>query len=177
MKTPSCRSFPRPLWLCAVALLLGLGACQSPPPPPAPAPPPVVDQAALRAEVLRAQGFVRVDDNWELQMNSKLLFESNVDEMTGEARQTLLSIGHALADVGISRLRVEGHADDRGTAVYNEKLSQRRAQWVADALVEAGIPRDNIEVRGYGASRPLVAGATDAARKENRRVALIIPAQ
>lgn len=168
MATPTW-FFLRLLWLCAAAL--ALGACQSPPPAAADAP------AERRAQVLRAQGFVQTDDGWELQMSGKLLFDFNSDAMAGERREMLARMGRALVEVGVRALRVEGHADDQGSSDYNERLSLRRAQSVAQVLAETGIPRERIDVRGYGASRPLVAGTSEAARQENRRVALIVPAQ
>ena len=163
----SVRFFWRLLWLCTV--VLALGACQSAPPADA--------QAALRAQVLREQGFVPTDDGWELQMSGKLLFDFNSDAIASDRRAAVVRIGRALADVGVRALRVEGHADDQGASDYNECLSLRRAEAVAQVLAEAGIPREHIDVRGYGASRPLIAGTSEAARQENRRVALIVPVQ
>lgn len=73
-------------------------------------------------------------------------------------------------------LRVEGHTDDQGSDTYHERLSLRRARAMAQALAEAGMERGHISVRGYGRSRPLVTSGPRA-RKENRRVAIIVPAQ
>ncbi len=169
MQTTS-RFFLRLLWLCAAAL--ALGACQSPPPAAADA-----QAAARRAQVLREQGFVQTEDGWELQMSGKLLFDFNSDVMAGERREMLVRMGRALVGVGVRALRVEGHADDQGSADYNDRLSLRRAQSVAQVLAETGIPRERIDIRGYGASRPLTIGTSEAARQENRRVALIVPVQ
>ncbi|WP_259456206.1 OmpA family protein [Alicycliphilus denitrificans] len=169
MQTTS-RFFLRLLWLCAAAL--ALGACQSPPTAAADA-----QAAARRAQVLREQGFVQTEDGWELQMSGKLLFDFNSDVMAGERREMLVRIGRALVGVGVGALRVEGHADDQGSPDYNDRLSLRRAQSVAQVLAETGIPRERIDIRGYGASRPLAIGTSETARQENRRVALIVPVQ
>ena len=48
----------------------------------------------------------------------------------------------------VQALRVEGHTDDQGSDTYNERLSLRRAQAVAQALAEAGMERGHISVRG-----------------------------
>jgi outer membrane protein OmpA-like peptidoglycan-associated protein len=69
-------------------------------------------------------------------------------------------------------LSVNGHTDDVGSAEYNQKLSERRAQAVRDYLVKAGISADILSVEGHGKSLPLVKGTTDAARGKNRRVEL-----
>lgn len=163
----SIRTFWRaaPLWLA-----LALCACQSPSPAASDS------VAARRAQVLRQHGFVQTDEGWELQMSGKLLFDFNSDTMTGERRETVVRMGRALCEVGVDVIRVEGHADDQGSPEYNERLSLRRAQSVAQVLSDTCMPREGIKVRGYGATRPLVAGTTEAARQENRRVALIVPA-
>ena len=158
----------------AAVLAAGLlAACQS---PPAAAPAP--DPKAQREQVLRAYGFSPTDDGWELQMADKLLFAVDSDVLLGERRATVLEVGRALVAVGVHALRVEGHADDQGSVAYNEALSLRRAQAAAAVLVEAGLAKEHVSVRGFGKSRPLaVSGALDAKRKENRRVSIIVPAQ
>ena len=164
------RSFLRLAWLCAVVpAMLALAACQGLMAGDA--------QAQRRAQVLREQGFQQMGDGWELQMSGKLLFGFNADTLDDERRDMVARMGRALADVDVRAMRVEGHADDQGTSDYNVRLSLRRAQAVAQILAEAGIPREHIDVRGHGAARPLVAGTSENARQENRRVALIVPAQ
>ena len=163
------RIFPR-LSCVSIAALLVLGACQTPPPPPA-------DPHAQRDHVLREQGFVQTDDGWELQLFEKLLFALDSDTLTSEQHDHILQMGRSLAAVGVQTLRVEGHTDSQGSASYNERLSLRRAQTVTDVLVEAGIPRESIEVHGYGSSHPLNTGTDKSARAENRRVAIVVPSQ
>jgi OOP family OmpA-OmpF porin len=68
------------------------------------------------------------------------------------------------------RLFVYGHTDDIGPEDYNEGLSRRRADSVADYLVDAGIPADIITRKGYGKTSPRVPGQTRDARQKNRRV-------
>lgn len=72
------------------------------------------------------------------------------------------------------RVAVEGHADYRGRDEYNVQLSQRRAQAVADVLIEAGMPADMIQVVGLGASRPRVVGFGTRAMARNRRVEFVV---
>lgn len=159
----------------AALAALALAACQSPPPAPVSAP--AAAQPDRRAEVLREYGFEQTDEGWELQMSGKLLFEFDSDALQGQRRASVQQMGRALVDVGVRTLRVEGHTDDQGSDAYNERLSLRRAQAVAQALAEAGMERGGIRVRGYGRSRPLVTGGPEGMRKENRRVAIIVPAQ
>jgi outer membrane protein OmpA-like peptidoglycan-associated protein len=74
----------------------------------------------------------------------------------------------------LTRIRIEGHTDDTGHHAYNLKLSQRRAEAVREALVARGVAADRLEAKGYGAGRPRVEGAGEAARRENRRVELVV---
>lgn len=157
---------------CAVALA---AACQTPPPPlPAPAP-----QAALspqQVQVLRDQGFQETGEGWTLEMAARILFETDSDVVALPLRESVQRTGRALHGVGIGLLRVEGHADRSGARRYNEALSLRRARAVADLLVGAGMPPDSLEVKGFGFHRPLVQDDPQADRRENRRVAIVVPA-
>ncbi len=67
-------------------------------------------------------------------------------------------------------IRVEGHTDNIGSAAYNQKLSERRAQAVKKRLVEMGIAPSRMTTKGFGFSEPVASNATEAGRAENRRV-------
>lgn len=70
-------------------------------------------------------------------------------------------------------IRVVGHADETGSAWYNQRIAARRAGRVAEMLVRhCQIPADRIETRAYGATRRLCSEATAACRSRNRRVEL-----
>lgn len=164
----------------AGSTLLGLGltGCQARAPAPA-APGPAAAPKGFsqrQTDLLREYGFAQNEDGWELQMSGKLLFDFDSDRLDATSRALVERLGRGLSSVGIDRLRVEGHTDDQGSDAYNERLSLRRAQAVAQVLSEVGIPPAGIAVQGLGRSRPLVSGSTDSGRRENRRVAVIVPA-
>ena len=71
-------------------------------------------------------------------------------------------------------VEVEGHMDDRGDAVYLERLSAERAGTIQHLLVRQGIPQTAVVARGYGRSRPVASNATAAGREQNRRVEIVI---
>ena len=73
-----------------------------------------------------------------------------------------------------SDLKVElaGHTDSVGNDQYNQGLSERRAQAVADYLIGHGANAGNISVKGYGESDPVADNGTEAGRAANRRVEL-----
>ncbi len=163
------RSMGGQRWAGLAAALLAvvlLGGCQA-----APEAPPQQGLTQQQQQVLRSQGFTQGDQGWELQMSGKLLFGFDSAQVGDDAKAKVQALVRALRGVGIERLRVEGHTDDRGSDAYNLRLSQRRAETVAELLVEAGMERRHIEARGLGSSMPVVPG--DAA--ENRRVAIIVP--
>ena len=66
-------------------------------------------------------------------------------------------------------LRIDGHADERGTVEYNLALSLRRANTVREYLTNFGIDVSRLEVAGFGEEKPLDPGTTDEAYAKNRR--------
>jgi OOP family OmpA-OmpF porin len=70
------------------------------------------------------------------------------------------------------KVAVEGHTCNIGPADYNMKLSQRRAQAVADFLVREGISRDRLDAGGFGLTKPTFNNDTREGRALNRRVEL-----
>ncbi|MCG8421202.1 MAG: OmpA family protein, partial [Proteobacteria bacterium] len=74
------------------------------------------------------------------------------------------------ANQQISKLRIEGHTDNRGREAYNLTLSQARADSVQQYLIARGIERDRLVARGYGESRPIADNRKESGRSQNRRV-------
>ena len=67
-------------------------------------------------------------------------------------------------------ISVEGHCDVVGSDEYNQKLSERRAQVVADYFASNGIAKDRMRTVGVGRKKPLVPNDSEANRAKNRRV-------
>ena len=72
------------------------------------------------------------------------------------------------------RVLVKGYADTTGSAAYNVKLSQKRADAVADYLVKEGVCSKKVTAKGYGATTAFDANATAAGRAHNRRAEIVI---
>ena len=68
------------------------------------------------------------------------------------------------------KVRLEGHADERGTREYNLALGERRANAVRAYLVAQGVSRSQIEVISYGEEKPAVLGGGESSWAQNRRV-------
>jgi outer membrane protein OmpA-like peptidoglycan-associated protein len=101
-------------------------------------------------------------------------FEYNSDKLTTEAMLTLKRLGAALKDtrLGGYRFKIAGHTDAKGSAEYNQKLSERRAAVVRNYLVfQYDLDPERIEIVGFGKSQLL-----DPSKPEdgiNRRVQVI----
>ena len=72
-----------------------------------------------------------------------------------------------------TRVRLEGHADERGTREYNVGLGERRANAVRDALLLRGVSARQISVVSYGEERPVSLGHNERAWDQNRRVEFV----
>ncbi|MEZ5505451.1 MAG: peptidoglycan-associated lipoprotein Pal [Gammaproteobacteria bacterium] len=71
-----------------------------------------------------------------------------------------------------ARVRVEGHADERGTREYNMALGERRAKAAAAYLASKGASSSQIEVISYGEERPSALGHEESSWSQNRRAEL-----
>ena len=71
------------------------------------------------------------------------------------------------------RLRIEGHADERGSVEYNLALAMRRAQAVRQYLMDFGIDGSRFETHSFGEDRPLDPSTTERAYAQNRRAEFV----
>lgn len=71
-------------------------------------------------------------------------------------------------------LRVEGHADERGTTDYNLALGQRRSEAVSRYLITAGMSASRLNTLSLGEERPLVQGHDEQAWSRNRRAEILV---
>jgi outer membrane protein OmpA-like peptidoglycan-associated protein len=80
-----------------------------------------------------------------------------------------------LRNTQITKVEIQGHTDNVGSADHNLDLSQRRADAVRRWLVEqGGVESSRLEAKGFGSTRPLVPNITPANRARNRRSQFII---
>jgi outer membrane protein OmpA-like peptidoglycan-associated protein len=69
-----------------------------------------------------------------------------------------------------SKWRIEGHTDSQGSAEFNKRLSQERADTVRKYLISLGIPAENLVAEGMGENYPIADNKTEEGRQKNRRV-------
>ena len=99
-------------------------------------------------------------------------FDFDKSELRSDVRQQL-SEQAALLENKTGVVRLEGHADERGTREYNMALGERRAKAVANYLASMGVPSSQIETVSYGEEKPAALGHDESAWSLNRRVELI----
>lgn len=115
------------------------------------------------------------DDGWRVVLDESLLFDFDRAELKPSAERALASIyALSLAPVPTAPVTIEGHTDDQGASAYNVELSRRRAETVRAWLTTRGRASSGLGIRAYGEGRPRAPNDTDAHRKLNRRVELVI---
>ena len=73
-----------------------------------------------------------------------------------------------------SKIEIAGHTDADGEDAFNQALSEKRAQAVADYLVKAGLSADRFTAIGYGSSQPVATNDTDEGKAQNRRIDFLV---
>ncbi|MEY4642825.1 MAG: peptidoglycan-associated lipoprotein [Pseudomonadota bacterium] len=97
-------------------------------------------------------------------------FEFDKSDLSAEARDALVVHANDLKANPSRRVRLEGHADERGTREYNLALGERRSQAVERYLQVQGVAANQLEIISYGEEQPVDAGTSEAAYSKNRRV-------
>lgn len=118
----------------------------------------------------RAAGIARVREA----LADIVYFDYDSDELTSEAEAKLRTKAAILRANPTLEIRVDGHADERGSTEYNLALSQRRAETVRDFLTGYGIAASRITTIPYGEERPRVEGTGEAVWAQNRRAEFAI---
>jgi peptidoglycan-associated lipoprotein len=99
-----------------------------------------------------------------------IYFDFDNAEIRPEYRDIIAAHARRLASNSALRIRLEGHADERGSREYNIGLGERRAQAVRRALMLLGVNEGQIATVSFGEERPAVEGSDEAAWAKNRRV-------
>lgn len=128
----------------------------------APAPEPAAVAAAVVSEPRRMT--LQADAN----------FDFDQATLTDEGRSRLDKLLSDANGMTFSTVEVSGYTDWVGTDAYNQRLSERRAQTVAQYLREHGLQAQAFDVHGYGKSNPVATNSTAEGRAQNRRVELVL---
>ena len=103
-----------------------------------------------------------------------VFFDWDRADLTPRARQVVAEAAQATTRVQVTRIQVNGYTDTSGTPRYNQGLSVRRGQSVANELVRDGVPRSAISIQGFGETHLLVPTANGVREPQNRRVEIIL---
>jgi len=96
-------------------------------------------------------------------------YEYDKADLSAEDRRLIEANARYLRAHPEAKVRVEGNADERGSAEYNLALGQRRAETVARALRAGGVQEDRLEAVSYGKEKPRADGHDEKSWAENRR--------
>lgn len=179
--------------IIAAALLapLALGACgkkETPAPPTPVADDGAAERARLEAERRAAEERARLEAERRAAeeaaraeaarkraaLEEMVFFDYDQSTLRADARTTLDAKVRILRDDAGIRIRIVGHADERGSTEYNLALGMRRAQSIKDYLAGYGIDAGRMEIQSLGEERPLERASTEQAWSRNRRGEFVI---
>ncbi len=179
--------------IVATFVLSACGGSPEPPPPPGPTGPTqaeidarndsiaaarAAEQARLQAErdaARREQDRMnRAAEQARSTLEAVVLFEYDEATITAASERLLRAKLPILRNSPTVRLRLEGHADERGSTEYNLALGNRRAESVREFLAGFGISANRFTTTSFGEERPAVNRSDEAAWAQNRRVAFVI---
>ncbi|KAB7644490.1 OmpA family protein [Polymorphobacter fuscus] len=116
----------------------------------------------------------RQGDEINLKLPAGVTFDFNSAAVKPDFRPALNQVAQTLASFPSTFVDVSGHTDAIGSVAVNQRLSEQRAQSVADYLTYQGVARQRIATRGFGKSMPIASNDTDEGRAQNRRVEIKI---
>merc|ERR550539_593529 len=102
-------------------------------------------------------------------------FEFDSAKLTDSVSERLDNLANFLNEYPQAQVEITGYTDSSGPEAYNLKLSERRAQAVAEYLIAAGIDADRFTVTGMGEANPVADNSTHEGREKNRRVEVVVP--
>jgi outer membrane protein OmpA-like peptidoglycan-associated protein len=110
----------------------------------------------------------------DIQRSFLVFFDFNKSDVTAEANRVIAQAADHAKRGGVSRIVVTGHTDTSGSPQYNQRLSERRAANVREALVRQGLAANAISTVGKGESDPLVRTADGVREPQNRRAEIVL---
>jgi outer membrane protein OmpA-like peptidoglycan-associated protein len=135
--------------LLLLCLMLTVVGCAMPPPPPPPPPPPAQPPPYL------------------------VFFDWNSAVVGPSGREVIALAAQAFKAGAPVTVQVTGFTDTSGSADYNQRLSERRANAVAAVLVQDGVPQTNLVVTGRGENDLRVPTPDGVREPQNRRVEIV----
>lgn len=134
------------------------------------------DYDNMKSKVVSAEEAKKIKERTitRVELESKLQFIFNSTELTAKGKASLQQVVKELQRYPDAELLIEGHCDNLGAQEYNQKLSEGRANAVAESLEKDHGIKNRISVIGKGEDENLVPNDSPANREKNRRVEIII---
>jgi OmpA-OmpF porin, OOP family len=104
-----------------------------------------------------------------------VFFDWDRDTITPDGMRIVQQAADAFRSGAPVQIQVTGYTDASGSAGYNQRLSERRANNVANALARFGVPRQAMVVSGRGKNDQRVPTADGVREPQNRRVEIVFP--
>jgi peptidoglycan-associated lipoprotein len=117
--------------------------------------------------------FFDEDGMLEDELTSVIYFDFDQSELRAEYGDLLARHAQQLANNARLRVRLEGHADERGSREYNIGLGERRSQAVRRMLLIQGATASQIATVSFGEERPAAMGSDEESYALNRRVEIV----
>lgn len=134
-----------------------------------------MDQQAKELEQnIEGAQISRVGEGIAVTFESGILFPFNSTEILPAGRENLQKLAASLGKYPNSDILIVGHTDSVGTDVYNNDLSQRRADAAGAYLRSLGVAPTRLRTSGRGESEPIQSNDTEQGRAANRRVEIAI---
>ncbi|MDT8340440.1 MAG: peptidoglycan-associated lipoprotein Pal [Longimicrobiales bacterium] len=191
--------FQTRLMIPVLAITMVLAACgQDPPPPPQPVGPTAEELEQMRQDSIRAareaeEARRRAEEEARLRAEAEaareraiaaaratlqeaVYFDYDESAIRADAEQSLRAKLEILRANPSLRVRIEGHADERGSTEYNLALGTRRAEAVRQFFTSFGIDAGRFAITSYGEERPAAQGSDEQAWARNRRAEFVITA-
>ncbi|WP_050930758.1 OmpA family protein [Aestuariivita boseongensis] len=132
-------------------------------------------EADLRASLGNDQvRITNTGDRLIVTLPQDILFATDSFSVRPDLQRDLRAVASNLQAYPNSTIQIIGHTDNTGDAGYNQLLSERRANAVADVLLDAGVPFSRIRTLGRGESQPVASNLSPEGRAQNRRVEIVI---
>jgi outer membrane protein OmpA-like peptidoglycan-associated protein len=112
----------------------------------------------------------REGDQIALKLPAGISFDFNSAAIRPEFKPALDQVAQTLASYQSTFVDVTGHTDSIGSVQVNQRLSEQRAESVANYFTLQGVNRARIATRGYGKTMPIASNDTEEGRAQNRRV-------
>lgn len=116
----------------------------------------------------------RVGEGIKVTFDSGLLFDFDSARLRPNAEDNLREFASSMKDFKDTKILIVGHTDAKGSASYNQELSERRAESASSFLRRRGLASQRLITTGKGESEPVATNETEAGRQQNRRVEVAI---